>query len=411
MSTQRVAAPQGQQAPSISRPLVALMAVAGGVSVANLYYCQPLLDLIAGDLHISSGSAGILVTVTQLGYAAGLFFVIPLGDLLERRKLIVGMLLITAVALVLAGSAQNETWLLLALLAVGVLSVVAQVVVPMAAALASDADRGSVVGTVMSGILLGILLARTLAGLLAEAGGWRSVYFIAAGLVLVLVLALALRRGLPVSLPTVRTSYPGLLRSVLRLVRTEPILRRRMVYGALSFAQFSVLWTAITGLLVGAPYHYSAGVIGLFGLAGAAGALAAPLVGRLADGGRQLYASIAAAALLAASWGLLAWGRTSLIALLAGVVLLDLAVQSLQVTNQSRIYSLAGDVRARVNAAYMTAYFIGGAAGSWVATRIAAAYGWAGVCTLGVVLGVVLLLTVTVGEFSLRRAVPAPTPA
>ncbi|UIJ36252.1 MFS transporter [Allobranchiibius sp. GilTou73] len=391
----------------LSRPLVLLMALAAGVSVANLYYSQPLLDLIGRDLHIASGAVGILVTVTQLGYAAGLLFVLPLGDLLERRRLIVGMTLATAVALVLTAFAQNEAWLLVMLLIVGLLSVVAQVVVPLAAALASDDDRGSVVGTVMSGLLIGILLARTLAGLLAEVGGWRSVYLVAAALVL--LLAAGLWRGLPDSPPTVRTSYGGLLGSVARLVRTEPILRRRMLYGALNFAQFSVLWTAITGLLSGSPYHYSEGVIGLFGLAGVAGALAAPLIGRLADGGHQLYASVGAALLFLVSWALLAGGRASLIALLIGVVLLDLACQSLQVTNQSRIYSLAGDARARVNAAYMTAYFIGGAAGSWVATRVASTYHWSGVCLLGAGLGVVLLAAVVVGESSLRRLTPRTT--
>nr|WP_243758152.1 MFS transporter [Allobranchiibius sp. GilTou38] len=383
------------------------MAVAAGVSAANLYYSQPLLDLIGSDLHISSSATGVLVTVTQLGYAVGLLFVLPLGDLLERRRLIVGMTLATAVALVLTAFAQNEIWLLSMLLVVGLLSVVAQVVVPLAAALASDDDRGSVVGTVMSGLLIGILLARTLAGLLAEVGGWRSVYLVAAGLVL--VLALGLWRGLPHSPPTVRTSYAGLLGSVLRLVRTEPVLRRRMLYGALAFAQFSMLWTAITGLLSGGPYHYTEAVIGLFGLAGVAGALAAPLVGKLADGGRQIYAAVGSGLILVLSWGLLATGKASLLALLAGVVLLDLASQSLQVTNQSAIYTLDSDARARVNAAYMTAYFLGGAVGSWVATRVAATYHWSGVCVLGAALGVVLLVAVVVGEFSLRRLTPRTT--
>ena len=396
-----------EAASRVSRPLVLLMAVAAGVSVANLYYSQPLLDLIGRDLHIGSSAVGILVTVTQLGYAAGLLFVLPLGDLLERRTLIVGMTLATVVALVLTAFAQNEVWLLSMLLVVGLLSVVAQVVVPLAAALASDDDRGSVVGTVMSGLLIGILLARTLAGLLAEVGGWRSVYLVAAGISL--VLAVGLWRGLPVSPPTVRTSYAGLLSSVVRLVRTEPVLRRRMLYGALAFAQFSILWTAITGLLSAAPYHYSEAVIGLFGLAGVAGAVAAPLVGRLADGGRQIYAAVGSGVILVLSWGLLGAGKASLLALLAGVVLLDLASQSLQVTNQSAIYTLAEDARARVNAAYMTAYFVGGAVGSWVATRVASTYHWSGVCVLGAALGVVLLVSVVIGETSLRRLAPQPT--
>ncbi len=389
----------------VSRALVLLMAIACGVSVANLYYSQPLLELIGGDLHMSGGTVGLLVTVTQAGYAAGLCFLLPVGDLLERRALIVSMTLVTAVLLVLTACAQTPLWLLGASLLVGALSVVAQVIVPLAASMASEDDRGKVVGTVMSGLLLGILLARTLSGLLAEVGGWRSVYASAA--VLMVVLAGALWRGLPVSPPTVRTSYGDLVASVGRLVRTEPVLRRRMVYGALQFAQFSVLWTAITGLLAAPPFGYSEGVIGLVSLAGVAGALAAPLAGRLADGGRALHASVGAAALFLVSWALLAFGSSRLIPLLAGVVLLDLAAQALQVTNQSRIYTLAGDARARVTAAYMTAYFVGGALGSWAATRVASAHGWAGVCTLGAALAVALVAAIAVGETTLR---PAPSP-
>ncbi|WP_246104640.1 MFS transporter [Rudaeicoccus suwonensis] len=391
--------------PSLPRITVLLMAVATGLAVANLYYCQPLLEVIGSSLHISAGSVGTLVTLTQVGYALGLLFVLPLGDLLERRGLIVGMSFASVIALVATATAQNASWLFVASVAVGVLSVLAQVLVPLAASLAAPEERGTIVGTVMSGLLLGILLARTVAGLLAEVGGWRAVYVVAA--VLMFVLTFALRRGLPRSEPTVSASYGALLASVGRLVRTEPVLRRRMLYGAVTFAQFSVLWTALTGLLSGPPYHYSELVIGLFGLVGAAGAFAAQIAGRLADRGHATALSVAFGVLLVVSWAATAFGRHDLLPLIVGIVLLDFGVQGMQVTNQSQIYTLAGDARARVNSVYMTAYFVGGALGSWVATRVASAYGWSGVCWLGGGLAVVLVVIVTGGEWSLRRQLAA----
>lgn len=380
------------------------MAVATGISVANLYYCQPLLELISGDLGISAASAGTLVTMTQIGYALGLLFVLPLGDLLERRGLIIGLSLACVGALILTATAQNAPWLFAASVLLGVLTVVAQVLVPLAATLADPQEQGTVVGIVMSGLLLGILLARTVAGLLAEVGGWRSVYWIAA--VAMLVVTLALWRGLPPSRPTQRSTYGALLLSIGHFIRTEPVLRRRMAYGALTFFQFSVLWTALTGLLAGAPYHYSEGVIGLFGLIGVAGALAAQLAGRYADRGRALQLTVIFTGLLVASWLALALGKVSLAALVVGIVVLDAGVQGMQVTNQTQIYAISQHGRARVNAAYMTSYFVGGAVGSLVSTQVAATGGWAAVCWLGVAVSVAQLLLVALGERSLRVRAP-----
>lgn len=378
------------------------MAIATGISVANLYYCQPLLDLIGDDLGISDASAGALVTMTQVGYALGLLFVLPLGDLLERRGLIVGLSLACVVALVLTATARNAPWLFAASILLGVLTVVAQVLVPLAATLADPQEQGTVVGIVMSGLLLGILLARTVAGLLAELGGWRSVYLVAA--VAMLAVTLALWRGLPESRPTQRATYGALLVSIGRFIRTEPVLRRRMVYGALTFLQFSVLWTALTGLLAGSPYHYSEGVIGLFGLIGVAGALAAQLAGRYADRGRAVQLTALFTGLLVASWLALAAGKVSLAALVVGIVVLDAGVQGMQVTNQTQIYAISQEGRARVNAAYMTSYFVGGAIGSLVSTRVAAAGGWVAVCWLGAGVAVAQLIFVVAGERSRPRA-------
>jgi predicted MFS family arabinose efflux permease len=253
--------------------------------------------------------------------------------------------------------------------------------VPMSSSLAAPHERGHVVGTVMSGLLIGILLARTTSGLIAGIFGWRAVYGFAA--VAMLVLSATLRRVLPLVPPTEELAYGRLLRSVLSLVREEPRLRQRMVLGALAFGCFSVLWTSLSFLLSAAPYHYGAVVIGLFGLAGVAGALAAPIVGRLADHGHGAFATTATILALLASWGLLALGKSSIVALIAGIALLDLGVQGLNISSQTAIYALRPDARSRLNTAYMVALFLGGATLSAATTALYATGGWSGVCILG----------------------------
>ena len=247
---------------SLNPVLVFILAFACGVTVANLYWAQPLLDTIAKAFHSSTTAAGMIVTFTQLGYAAGLLFLVPLGDFFERKRLIVFILLLTAISLVLATISPNLHFFLIVSLIVGVTSVVAQILVPFAATLAKDYERGKVVGQVMSGLLIGILLARTLAGFISEYAGWRTVFAFAALLIIIQLLVLA--RFLPKYKMDLKLSYPGLLASVWQLVKTERILRIRSVYGALVFANFSVLWTSLTFLLAGPPYKYSDAVIGLF---------------------------------------------------------------------------------------------------------------------------------------------------
>lgn len=363
----------------MSQRLVLIFAVATGIVVANLYYAQPLLDTIAREFHTTSGAVGLIVTLTQIGYALGLLFIVPLGDLLERRRLVVTVLVGTTLAL--AGSALAPTIGVLAGL-VGVTSVVAQVLIPFAASLAPEAERGRVVGTVMSGLLVGVLLARTFAGLIAQAAGWRAVYWIAAALMLAMIAALW--HELPqVGRPAAGMKYGRLLESVWGLVRTEPVLRRRSVYGALAFASFSVLWTSIAFLLARPPYGYGQAVIGLFGLLGVAGALCASVAGRLADRGWARYSTGAFVVLSLAAFGLLALGGARLLPLVAGIVLLDLGVQGTQITNQSEIYRLRPEARSRITTAYMVSYFIGGAVGSFASAVAYGAAGWAGVCLLG----------------------------
>lgn len=374
---------------TISRRLVALLAIASGLAVANLYYAQPLLHELAGAFGASSAAAGLVVTVTQLGYAAGLLLLVPLGDLVPRRRLVVLVLLVATVAL--AGSALAGSLAIFeaVALAVGCASVVAQVLVPMAADLAAPERRGQVVGTVMSGLLIGILLSRTLSGLVAAVAGWRTVYWSAA--VAMLLLALTLRLALPLERRSPGIGYPALLRSTAALVRREPLLRRRSLIGALGFAAFSALWTTIAFLLSGPPYHYGLAVIGLFGLVGAAGALSASFAGRLADRGWARPATLTFALLVAAAFLLLLAARTLLLPLIVGIVLLDIGVQGNHITSQTLIYRLRGDARSRITSAYMTANFLGGAAGSAAAGALYAGRGWTGVCVLGLVIAASLI--------------------
>jgi predicted MFS family arabinose efflux permease len=374
----------------ISPGTVTLFAVACGTIAANLYYAQPLLHAIAGSLGVSSGVAGLIVTVSQLGYATGLMLLVPLGDLLDRRRLVLGMLSVTVAALVLAAASPDIGVLGLALLITGVTSVVAQILVPFAATLAVPDDRGRVVGRVMSGLLIGILLARTVSGALSDLLGWRAVYLVAAGLIGSLMVALA--RRMPTAAPSSELGYPALLGSVVALLRSQPVLRYRCALGALTFFDFSAFWTSVAFLLSGPPYRYSVGIIGLFGLVGAAGALAAIRAGRLADRGQAVAATRLFSLAVMVSFGLIALGGHSLAALIAGVVVLDVGIQGLQVTNQSEIYRLAPEARSRITTGYMTFYFLGGAAGSAASAACYSAGGWAAVSWLGAGIGVVTLL-------------------
>ena len=367
--------------PPLSRGLVLLLATTCGAAVANNYYAQPLLNTIANAFGVSDATAGLLVTAGQAGYALGLALLVPLGDLLERRRLITRLLVITAAAEAAAAAAPGFAVLASALAIAGVTSVVAQIVVPMAASMAPEAQRGQVVGTVMSGLIIGIMLARMVSGLIASAGSWRPVYVMAAAIML--LLAAVLRRVLPEVRPTERMSYRALLRSVLDLVREEPVLRQRMGLGAAALGCFSILWTPLAFLLSGPPYRYGTAVIGLFGIAGLAGAAIAPVTGRLADRGRGRYATLGAILALLGSWGLIGLGAHSLAALIAGIVMLDLGAQALHISNQSAIYALRPRARSRLNTAYMVAYFVGGAVMSAAASLLYSASGWGGVCVLG----------------------------
>lgn len=370
-----------------SSGLVLIMAVATGVAVANLWYAQPLLDTLAAGFGVSAGTAGLIVTMTQLGYAIGLAFVVPLGDLVERRRLIVAMSAGTVVALAAAASAPGIGVFLVASLLVGSTAVVAQILVPFAAHLASEDQRGRVVGRVMAGLLLGILLARTVSGGVADAFGWRAVFGLAA--VLMAVLTVVLARALPASRGAERQSYASLLRSTLRLFREEPLVRRRAIYGMLGMAAFSALWTALTFLLANPPYGYSDTVIGLFGLLGAAGAVCAMFAGHLHDRGATHLGTGVFLALIAVAFALMGLFQTHLWAVVAGILLLDLGQQGQHILNQGVIYRVRPEARSRLTAVYMTCFFVGGFLGSAASAGIYGLAGWSGVAVLGTGVGTV----------------------
>lgn len=368
--------------PPLGRWLVLLMAITTGLAVASNYYAQPLLHTIAENLELSSfAQAGIIVTVAQMGFALGLLFLVPLGDLFEQRRMILIMMLLTAIGLLISANAVGLPMLLVGTAITGTFSVVAQMLVPFAATMATPEERGKVVGTVMSGLLLGILLARAVAGALSTLGNWRTVYWVAA--VLMLVNAIVLYRALPSHRHSAGLSYARLLVSIASLFVRYPLYRLRTALGFLSFGMFSAFWTSIAFLLSAPPFGFSDATIGLFSLAGAVGALATRQAGKLADRGQSRLTTWLGLTILVVAWGLLGAAPYQVIVLLVGIVLLDLASQAVHVTNMHLIYSLDSGARNRLNAGYMTSYFLGGALGSVSSAALFDRFGWSGVVGLG----------------------------
>ncbi|HEF4769149.1 MFS transporter [Burkholderia multivorans] len=381
--------PSSDSHPPLTRGMTLLFACACGIVIGNIYYAQPLLAAIAHSFGRASAELGYLVTLTQIGYAASLLLIVPLGDALNRHTLIVRLLALNVVALVGVALSTQFAMFVAANVALGFVTCSTQLLVPFAASLADARTRGRAVGTVMSGLLLGILLARVAAGAIADWFGWRAVYAIAAVMVLALTAVLAVK--LPKDRRDARLDYPALMKSLAALVRAQPLIALRSAYGALVFACFSLLWTGLTFLLSQPPYGYSEGRIGLFGIVGAVGALAATSAGRLVDRGHGNAATGLFAAAVLASFAPIAAGAHSLAALIAGILLLDVGVQGMHISNQSVIYALAGDARSRVTTIYLTSYFVGGALGSFAASVAYGLDGWRGVCAAGGVLGGVLV--------------------
>jgi predicted MFS family arabinose efflux permease len=370
--------------------LVLLLAISCGLTVANLYYAQPLLASISRSLHVSAATAGGLVTVTQAGYVAGMLLLVPLGDRTDRRRLVSVLLVVATAALVLAGLATTFWLLLVGALVSGVTSVVAQILLPFAADLAPERTRGAIVGRVVSGLLAGVLLSRTLGSLLADATSWRVVYLISAACMA--ALALVLRRALPARPPAVRLGYRQLLRSTARLVREYPELRRRALYQAAMFGAFSAFWSTISFVLTGPPFRYSQLGVGLFALVGAGGALIAPTAGRLSDRGLTRPMTAVAFVIASLAFALAGLGRGNVVLLAVAGVVIDMAVQSSFIFGQHAIYRLAPDARTRLNSIYIATFFLGGAIGSQAGAIAYHLAGWTAVTVLGGGLPVLALL-------------------
>lgn len=385
--------------PGIPKSLIYTMATAAGVAVANIYYNQPMLGLIETDLP--GNLAGFVPTATQLGYAAGLFLLVPLGDLVERRRLVVVQFGLLSIALMMAAMAPNALLLVLASLLVGLASTVAQQIVPFAAHLSSPERRGATVGMVLAGILTGILLSRTLAGFVATYGGWREMLWL--GVPMALAAAVLMRMKLPHSRPDSQLGYGRLLHSILHLWKEFPTLRLAAVTQAMIFAAFTAFWTVLAFRLQAPPFGLGADVAGLFGIIGAAGIFAAPLAGRFAAARGPTPVVVMGAVLTLVSWLVFgAW--TSMAGLIVGVVLLDFATQSALVSNQHIVFSLRPEARARLNTVLMGTMFLGGALGSAAGTAAWKAGDWNAVVLLGLAFAVIVTLLQAINLLRRRKA-------
>jgi predicted MFS family arabinose efflux permease len=391
------------QTPPLRRTTVWFMAASTGVVVANIYYIQPLLAVVARTFGLSSTGAGAIAMTSQVGTCLGMLFFVPLGDSHERRSLITWMLVGAIVALAFTASARNGLWLAIACFGVGMMGATVHLFVPFAAHLAAPNERGRVVGSVFSGILLGILLARTFSGFVGAHLGWRAVYAIAVGFML--CVCIFVQFFLPRSEPTARMPYLSLLKSTVDLAREHPALRESALFGAAAFCCFSAFWTTLVFLLERPPYHYGAQAAGLLGLVGAAGAAGAPIIGRLTDKHGARFTIGISLVLLFVSYLVLGLLGKVLLGLIAGVLLMDFGTQACHVSNQTRIYGLAAHARSRLNMFYMVCYFAGGAAGSILGAYSWKLYGWPGVCGFCLLVIVAMLLKFT---FSGVTESPAP---
>ncbi|HVI49124.1 MAG TPA: MFS transporter [Chitinophaga sp.] len=375
---------------ALSRWNILIMALCTGLIVANIYYSQPLLVLMSNEFGVSESNAGQVTFFTQVGYALGLLFCVPLGDKLERKGQIVAMTLTAVCALTAAGFSQNITMLKITGLLIGFTSVVPQLILPLAAHLTDAANRGKVIGTIMSGLLIGILLSRTLSGIIGHHFGWRAMFWIAA--VISALLAVIMIVSFPQSRPTFNGTYGDLMKSLLTLTKEQPLLREASAINACCFGMFGMFWTTVVFLLSDAPFHYTSEQIGFMGLAAAAGALGAPLVGRIADKKNPRIAIGYGILFLLVGYLLFYLFQTSIIGIIIGIVAIDLGLQGIHVSNQTRIYALLPEARNRLNTVFMTTSFIGTSLGSGIGLWVWSVGKWNAVCIAGTALILIALV-------------------
>jgi predicted MFS family arabinose efflux permease len=358
------------------------MTAASGVAVANIYYNQPMLADMARSMHTGSHQIGYVATATQIGYAAGMPLFVPLGDILDRRKLIMGLFVAVAGALCLAAVASNLSLLITASFLIGATTVIAQILIPFSAELAEPEQKGRTIGTLLSGVLIGILLARTASGVVAQHAGWRAMFWLAAAMSL--LFGAVLGKRLPAAATKRQMSYARVMQSLWLLVKDIPKLRQVCFVAGTFFAAFSAFWTTLIFLLEAAPFHMGSQAAGLFGLVGAAGAAVAPVAGRLADVRSPRFVVRIAIVIVIAAFIVFWAGSASLWALVVGVILLDAGVQAAQVANQTRVFQLQPGARNRINTVYMIGYFGGGSLGSLLGAALWSRWHWAGVCATGI---------------------------
>jgi len=360
------------------------MAIACGIVVANLYYCQPLLGSLADTFDVSETSASWINISSQLGYGLGLFFIVPLGDMISRRRLLIIMHILAALAVTGAALSNSIYTLYFFSVCIGVTSTACQIFVPLAAHMASDEERGKVIGVLMGGLLTGILVSRTLSGLAADTWGWRSIYWIAA--IMMLILAVLCSRFIPDEKHSFEGNYKTLMQSLFRLVRQEPVVRESAWIGACLFGAISAFWSTMAFFLEKPPYSFSLSAIGLFGFIGASGALVSPLAGKLSD---------TKGALIPMRWGMIGMAvgylilfksSVSIVILILGIILIDMGLQAAHIPNLTRVSALHPDARTRLNTIYMTSFFIGGTLGSIIGSYAWNVSGWTGVCFTGLIM-------------------------
>jgi len=364
---------------ALNRMLILLFAITGGMAVGNLYWAQPLLNDIALSFGAQPDSASMLITFTQLGYATGILLLVPLGDIRNRRRLIPAILFLSALSLCLTAVAPSMPLLMAAMALTGLTTVAGQLLTPFAGDLASPSQLGKVLGTIISGMLIGILLSRTISGVIADLLGWRAVYFIAAGGAF--ILSFLMLRMLPPDIPRQHLSYRELMRSLLSVIAESATVRITLLIAACGFLVFTMFWTSLTFLLSSAPYSYTVSQIGLTGLAGLAGALMARRAGILHDRGHSVTATGLALLLALVAIGVAAYGRNSIFLIILAIVLIDIAVQTLNVLHQTRIISINPAMRSRLSTIFVVSNFIGAAMGSALAGILWHAGGWSAVMT------------------------------